>query len=233
MFPLMMNSDCWFVDCSCKYDQTALFVNYREDERPVDCDLTSRHGPGGGVQYLVSGGESERERSHLPMMTAVAAAPSLPSSSTLRKVLVRTSLTCTLESVSPEKSPAKSRPRSLSAGVRFFSYFTSNLGRLSLVEDSLISRDFPLMTCGWKTSVFQLEQRLRLFIFYLRNLTWPRWFPRQGGRRGAPCRRTPPGTGCRCRNPAGPQCPGRPVWPGLQRPLLTSCPPLSPPRSAS
>ena len=102
------------------------------------------------------------------MMTAVAAGPSLPSSSTLRKVLVRTSLTSTLESVRLEKSPAKSRPRSFSIGVRFFSYFTSNLGRLSLVEYSLSSSDFPLMTFGWKTLVFQLEQSLSFerFIFY-------------------------------------------------------------------
>ena len=115
---------------------------------------------GGGVKYLVSV-ERERERPHLPMMTAVAAAPSLPSSSTLRKVLVRTSLTSTLESVSPEKSPAKSRPRSFSVGVRFFSYFTSNLGRLSLVESSLRLREAPLMTFGLKTSVgvARFEQR--------------------------------------------------------------------------
>ena len=103
------------------------------------------------------------------MITAVAAAPSLPSSSTLRNVLVRTSLTATLESVRPEKSPARSRPSSLSSGVRSFEYFNSNLGRLSLVESSLRSREAPLMTSGWKTTDFQLEESLSLFISELRK----------------------------------------------------------------
>ena len=38
---LLSYSDCWFVDSSCKYDQTAFFVNYGKDECPVDSDLTS------------------------------------------------------------------------------------------------------------------------------------------------------------------------------------------------
>ena len=150
-------------------------------------------------------------RPHLPMITAVAAAPSLPSSSTLRKVLVRTSLTATLESLRPEKSPAKSRPSSCSIGVRSFSYFNSNFGRCSLVEDSLISRDFPLMTSGWNTLVFQLEQSLSLFISDLRNLTWTSWFPCQGERRGEPGLPTRLHTGCKCRSRAVPQSPHLPV----------------------
>ena len=100
----------------------------------------------------------------------VAAAPSLPSSSTLRKVLVRTSLTITFESLIPEKSPSKLKPRSFSIGFRAFSYFTSNFGRLSFVKVFFIPRDFPLMTFGWKTLVFQLNKAW-VFSFSMKEIS--------------------------------------------------------------
>ena len=80
----------------------------------------------------------------------------------LRKVLVTTSLTIKLELDIPEKSPYRSRPRSLSVGVRFFSYLISNFGRAILIEVSFNSRDFPLRTSERRTWACQLWQSVRV-----------------------------------------------------------------------
>ena len=165
-----------FVNHSCKYDQSALLVNYRKNKSPVDFDVTSRSraqtpGKRSLAEYFIVKLRFGERESHLVYITeAVAAAPSVPSSSTLRKVLVRTSLTITFESLIPEKSPAKLKPRSFSIGFRAFSYFTSNFGRLSFVKVFSIPRDFPLMTFGWKTFVFQLNKAW-VFSFSMKEIS--------------------------------------------------------------
>ena len=118
----------------------------------------------------------------------------------LRNVFVTTSLTVSSDSDSPEKSPLRSSLSSLKAGLRFFSYLISNLGRLNLRGFFSSWREAPLRRPGWRTSLCQLVPSEKTLS--LRLLTLTSSCQHLGGRRGAPCRLSPRDTGDRSCSPA-------------------------------
>merc|ERR1719317_1257236 len=101
-------------------------------------------------------------KSVLDMKSAVAAAPSLPSSSTLRNTLCRTSDTRVEDSVRPEKSPPRFNPSSDKASTRSTWWETSNFGISSLIDSSSNFTPSPLNISACNTSCSNTSQSTSL-----------------------------------------------------------------------
>ena len=205
-----------FVNHSCKYDQSALLVNYRKNKSPVDFDVTSRSraqtpGKRSLAEYFIVKlrfGERERERERESPGVYHRGSGRGP----LRAFLVHLEeglgedLTHHYIRVAHTREiPGQVKTKILQYWFQSLLVFHFKLWKTQLRKGIFYSERFSTDDLWLEDFGFPAEQSLSFLTFYERNLTWTSWFPRQGGRRGEPGLLSPGSSSCNWRSRAVPQ----------------------------